>query len=59
MDTVDFVLQPFGAEEERVLPVHLGRAVDALCCFLVDGVRVAMDRFNAAPPPEAEPGEAS
>ena len=48
METADFVLAGFSADEERDLPAHLGGAVDALACFLVDGVTAAMNRYNPA-----------
>ena len=47
---VDWVLEPFAPEEEReVLPEAIDRAADAVACFLLEGLPVAMDRFNPAP----------
>jgi peptidyl-tRNA hydrolase len=45
---VDFVLRPFGADEEAVLRRALPRAADAVRCFLEEGTEVAMNRFNVA-----------
>jgi len=47
MDTADFVLGKFSADEEAALSAHLDRAADAVECFLRDGVAAAMNRFNA------------
>ena len=49
METTDWVLQPFTAEEERALPGHLDRAAEAIECFLAEGAGAAMNRFNADP----------
>jgi PTH1 family peptidyl-tRNA hydrolase len=45
--TVDWVLAPFSAEEERDLPALLDRAAHAIETFLAEGVAAAMNRFNA------------
>lgn len=48
-DPVHWVLSPFGSEEEAVLRHAVPRAVDAVTCFLDEGIGAAMNRFNAAP----------
>jgi PTH1 family peptidyl-tRNA hydrolase len=53
--TVDWVLAPFSAEEERALPALLDRAAHAIETFLAEGVAAAMNRFNAAPALPASP----
>jgi len=45
-DPLEWVLEDFGAEQERILARALPRAVDAVCCFVEQGAAVAMDRFN-------------
>ena len=42
----DYVLQRFGAEEEKALKLALDRAVDAVETVLRDGTEEAMNRFN-------------
>jgi PTH1 family peptidyl-tRNA hydrolase len=49
METADFVLGAFSAEEEKSLAAHLDRAADAVEAFLREGVAAAMNRFNAGP----------
>jgi PTH1 family peptidyl-tRNA hydrolase len=49
METADFVLAAFSAEEEKALPAHLDRAADAVEAFLREGAPAAMNRFNAGP----------
>jgi PTH1 family peptidyl-tRNA hydrolase len=51
---VDWVLTPFTEEEEALLERALPRAVDAVLCFVCEGIAPAMNRFNG-PWPEAEP----
>jgi len=45
-DTVDWVLEPFAAEEEALLRELLPRAADAVACFASEGIAPAMNRFN-------------
>jgi len=47
MDAADHVLARFSAEERQMLNDALDRAVEALEVAIVDGVDVAMNRFNA------------
>ena len=53
-DTVDFVLEPFSPAEEELLARAVPRAVEAVECFVHEGARAAMNRFNG-PWPEAAP----
>jgi PTH1 family peptidyl-tRNA hydrolase len=46
METADYVLQDFSAQEQRALDQHIDTAVDALEAMLVEGVVPAMNRFN-------------
>jgi PTH1 family peptidyl-tRNA hydrolase len=46
---VDFVLDAFSAEEERVLSERIPVAAEAVVSALCEGVATAMDRFNRAP----------
>jgi PTH1 family peptidyl-tRNA hydrolase len=47
----DHVLEPFGCAELDALAGQVATALDAVDCFLTDGIGPAMDRFNAAPEP--------
>jgi PTH1 family peptidyl-tRNA hydrolase len=42
----DYVLAPFDAEQQPVIDETLPRAVDALLCFVREGIETAMNRFN-------------
>ena len=46
MNAADYVLQTFSRAEAESLTLFLGRAVDALECFLGDGLETAMNRYN-------------
>jgi PTH1 family peptidyl-tRNA hydrolase len=48
-DPVDYVLEPFDARQRELLDEAIGRAVEAVECWLAEGVVAAMDRFNRAP----------
>jgi PTH1 family peptidyl-tRNA hydrolase len=54
MDPAEYVLRPFGEEEQELLDEVLERAVAAIECWLVDGIVAAMDKFNRPPVCEAE-----
>lgn len=59
MSPVDFVLQPFKGDAAIQADEMVGRAADAVECWLVDGIEVAMSRFNgdgsrAKPAPTAK-----
>jgi PTH1 family peptidyl-tRNA hydrolase len=42
----DFVLADLGPEERRLLDARFDLAADATCCWLADGIDVAMNKFN-------------
>ncbi len=46
MDPADYVLQNFTADEEAVFGPLRERAVDAIECWLFEGIEAAMNRFN-------------
>lgn len=46
MSPVDFVLQPFKDHAAIQASEMVGRAADAVECWLVNGIEVAMSRFN-------------
>jgi PTH1 family peptidyl-tRNA hydrolase len=48
MDAAAYVLQDFRGDDAEIMDTTLARAVDALECFLQDGVVAAMNRFNGA-----------
>jgi PTH1 family peptidyl-tRNA hydrolase len=48
MDAAAYVLQSFTKAEKEMLGTFLDRAVDALQCYLTEGLETAMNRFNAA-----------
>ena len=49
MDTADYVLQRFSADEERVLADRVVDAASALATILVEGLTGAMNRYNRDP----------
>ena len=49
VDPVDYVLQPFEAEESAALGGVISRAAEAVMTLLREGSRPAMERFNRAP----------
>jgi len=46
VDWADFVLSPFEREERRVIDDLLPRMVDAVECWILEGIEIAMTRFN-------------
>jgi peptidyl-tRNA hydrolase len=48
---VGHVLSPFTAEEEAVIGPAVGRAADAVQCWLTSGIAAAMNRFNKGEDP--------
>ena len=46
MDPADYVLQNFSAEEEEVFALLRARVCDAVECWLLEGIEVAMNKFN-------------
>ena len=49
LDPADYVLEPFGSEEQALVTSTLDRAVEAVESWLADGIVAAMDRFNRPP----------
>ena len=49
----EHVLETFDDEEERIVTETIARAAEAAECWLVEGVRSAMNRFNRRLPKEA------
>jgi len=48
MDPAAYVLQPFARDEEADMDAARSRAVEAIECFLANGIIIAMNKFNAA-----------
>ncbi len=46
MDPADYVLQDFSADEEMIFTPLRERVVDAMLCWLFDGIERAMNQFN-------------
>jgi PTH1 family peptidyl-tRNA hydrolase len=46
MDPAAYVLQPFGRDDEMLMDMARDRAVEAIECFLAEGIVAAMNRFN-------------
>lgn len=46
MDAAAYVLQNFSQSDMEFLQNFLNRAVDALDCYILDGLETAMNRFN-------------
>jgi len=55
-DGEDYVLEPFGAEQRPQIASALDFSEEVVLCWLVEGVQVAMNRYNAPLPPAGEPG---
>jgi len=47
MDAADYVLSRFSADEREIIDRTVQTAVEAICCWLRDGVDLAMTRYNA------------
>ena len=47
MDPAAFVLKDFGAAERKDLPLHVGRAADAVEALVTDGLPRAQNEFNS------------
>lgn len=56
VDTADYVLRPFSREEQEQLAERLDEAALAVETILLEGLPVAMNRFNRAPELEEGPG---
>ncbi len=50
MDAAAYVLQAFSRSEIEFLPPLMEKAVNAINCFLTDGLESAMNRFNPSVP---------
>ncbi|MBW6466189.1 MAG: aminoacyl-tRNA hydrolase [Brevefilum sp.] len=46
MDPADYVLHNFDPSQEEILPEVLGRAVDAIRMFILEGIDTAMTTYN-------------
>ena len=46
MDPADYVLQHFSAQEEEVFTPLRARVVEAIGCWIANGIEVAMNKFN-------------
>lgn len=46
MDSADYVLQPFGKDDEEDLSSFLDRGFEAFKCFVTEGLEAAMNRYN-------------
>jgi len=46
MDPADYVLHNFDPPQEEILPEVLGRAVDAIRMFILEGIETTMNTFN-------------
>ena len=47
MDGADYVLSRFSAEERAIIDQTVRTAVEAILCWLCDGIDMAMTRYNA------------
>jgi PTH1 family peptidyl-tRNA hydrolase len=47
MDPAAYVLRPFSRDEEFLMDTARDRAVEAIECFLDEGIAAAMNKFNA------------
>lgn len=46
-DLADYVLSPFPPDEVLIVQEAVGAAADAVSCLLLEGVAMAMNRFNS------------
>ena len=46
MDTADYVLKPFTAEEQKTLPILVEDAADAVEILVAEGLEAAQQRFH-------------
>jgi PTH1 family peptidyl-tRNA hydrolase len=53
MEPKDYVLQDFSAAEREAMVEVYDRVIDAVETFIREGIREAMNRFNASPDPDA------
>jgi len=45
-NTVDYVLSNFTPVEKKVLPEFINQALDCVTCWVTEGAKVAMNKFN-------------
>jgi peptidyl-tRNA hydrolase len=48
MQAKDYVLQNFSKDEQKLLPEILSRASDAALEFVMNGLNMAMNKFNGS-----------
>jgi peptidyl-tRNA hydrolase, PTH1 family len=58
MDAAAYVLRSFDTAEEEIIPIIVGKAVEAALTFVERGMDEAMNRFNSPPPDSSPRGEA-
>jgi PTH1 family peptidyl-tRNA hydrolase len=58
LDTADYVLAPFSADEEETVEPRIADAAEAVLSVLRDGIAPTMNRYNAAPPAPVEATDA-
>ena len=46
VDTVDYVLANFTPAEKKALPDFINHALDCVTCWVTEGAKVAMNKFN-------------
>ena len=45
-DTIDYVLSNFTPVEKKTLPDFINHALDCVTCWVTEGAKVAMNKFN-------------
>lgn len=45
-DTAGYVLAPFSAENKQLVQEAVDKSVEAVGCWLTEGISVAMNRYN-------------
>ncbi|RMG85277.1 MAG: aminoacyl-tRNA hydrolase [Chloroflexi bacterium] len=55
MDPVDYVLQPFSAEQQMTATELIERAANAVETWLQEGIEIAMSRYNGNGEPQKQP----
>jgi len=43
---VDYVLSDFSSQEEAIIKPAIAKVAEAIDCFLTEGIKAAMNRFN-------------
>ena len=57
MEPKDYVLQDFSEQERAVMEQAYARVVEGVETFIRQGIKEAMNRFNASPKPSTDPTE--